>query len=464
MSRSLDLADIQGNVLRPFGFAHGWHQFVRIDDADAGREWLGRLTQDYVSDATATAASNPSPGAGVNVALSAAGLAALGVPPTVLAGFSEEFRAGMAARADILGDRGPSDPTGWRDGFGPGAPDRPRPPLAMVSAYSDDKGDLKDLVGRLYEESTRAGVLQVQELPVGRLEKEGREKEVREHFGFADGFAQPEVEGAPPSRRAALRGKPLPAGEFLIGHRDVEYALAPGPAGPLGRNGTYLVYRELAQDVAGFRRYLQDQARATGLGPDMVGAKMVGRWADGSPLMVTPKVADPSMAGEGREVDPRINDFTYGSDLNGIRCPLGAHIRRVNPRDALGFGDRLSRRHRMIRRGMPYGPGLPDDTVENDGEERGLAFICLVASIRRQFEFVQAQWCNDGNAFGLGVERDALVGQGARAGDGPGKITVPGSPPCFLSPAPELVHTRGGEYFFLPSLTGLRFLSESRWS
>jgi Dyp-type peroxidase family len=293
-----------------------------------------------------------------------------------------------------------------------------------------------------------------------------RRPDGREHFGFADGFAQPAVAGAPrlPGRQslsAAAPGRPLPPGEFLLGHRDVEYALPPAPNGPLGRNGTYMVYRELAQDVGAFRSYLRDQAVLCGLGETAVAAKMVGRWPDGSPLMGFPDRPEP--AGMARD-DPRLNDFSYGSDPEGLRCPLGAHIRRVNPRDSLGFGDRLSRRHRMIRRGMTWGPRYDDDPEA----ERGLAFVAFVADIRRQFEFVQAQWCNDGNAFFLGSERDPLVGRAPEGAVASGatvrSMTLPGAPPRFLSPLPEVVRTVGGEYFLLPGIAGLRALSVSRWS
>ena len=462
MTPRLDLSDLQGNVLRPFGFEFGWHQFVRIDDPAEARKWLGRLAEDYVSDANPTTASKPNDKSAVNVALSAAAVAALGAPNSVLAQFSPEFRKGMAARADILGDRGHSDPEGWRPGFKPS-------PLVLVSAYGDDKS-LEPVVTQLrWECHERTGLTEVHSLNVQRF------KDGREHFGFADGFGQPEIAGAPPARRAALRGAPLPAGEFLIGHRDIEYAIAPGPAGPLGRNGTYLVYRELAQDVGTFRDYVADQAHRTGLDSERIEAKMVGRWPGGSPLINAPERPDPAMTPDDGTLNPEINDFTYEGDPDGEKCPLGAHIRRVNPRDALGFpdrdsdrwqwvrraeGKRMSRRHRMMRRGMPYGPRYDDCPKA----ERGLAFICLVASIERQFEFVQAQWCNDGNAFGLGVERDALVGHNPTGGSGPrSKVTIPGTPPCFLWPAPGVVHTRGGEYFFLPSLTGLRMMSTMRW-
>jgi Dyp-type peroxidase family len=476
MTRRLDLSDIQGNVLRGFGLRRGWHQFVRIDDAAAGRAWLGELVErvSKAQDMTPSPSPSPSPArrsrralppskppkppTGVNIALSATGLVALGLPRPLLAGFSPEFRKGMAAQAEVLGDHGSSDPGKWRSAFLRGEKNLP-PALAIVSVYAEDDDRLRPLVDRLRNEVDRPGLVEVHHLPVQRPDDN------REHFGFADGFAQPTVAGAPrkaqPGRATSGQLKALPAGEFLLGHRDAEYAIAPGPPGPLGRNGTYMVYRELAQDVAAFRHYLDQQAKRWDLTSTAVAAKMIGRWPNGLPLVVTPDEPDPAVTLDRN--DPRLNDFGYRSDPDGTRCPLGAHIRRVNPRDGmdfgngLDFGDRLSRRHRMIRRGMTYGPPFE----EAPEQERGLAFICFVASIRRQFEFVQAQWCNDGNAFGIGVECDALIGRevpGADHGE-PAKMTVPGTPARFLSPLPDVVRTAGGEYFFLPSLQGLRALA-----
>jgi Dyp-type peroxidase family len=449
----LDLADIQGNILRGFGLSFGWHQFVRLDDPAAARAWLAALAG-QVPDARLLAAK---PSSGLNVGISAAGLTALGVPRPVLARFAPEFVDGMAARAEQLADIGASHPDTWRSAFRPDDEGRP-PPLAVVSAYADTDERLRSMIDRLRREADRPGLTPVHSLPVQRFD------DGREHFGFADGFAQPAVAGAPrgakPSLSAAAPGKALPAGEFLLGYRDGEYALTPGPNGPLGRNGTYMVYRELAQDVGAFRAYLRAQAAVSDLSEMAVAAKMVGRWPDGSPLVVSPEAPEAALSAEGK--DPRLNDFGYGSDPDGVRCPLGAHIRRVNPRDALGFGDRLSRRHRMIRRGMTYGPRFE----QAPDEERGLAFVCFVASIRRQFEFVQAQWCNDGNAFSVGTERDPLVGRtlAGTAARAVGSMTLPGTPTRFLSSLPDVVRTRGGEYFLLPGLAGLWALSASRWS
>ncbi len=234
---------------------------------------------------------------------------------------------------------------------------------------------------------------------------------------------------------------PLKPGEFVLGYEDEGGMAPPAPSGPLGRNASYMVLRKLHQDVAGYRRFLAEHAGDTDADQAALAARIIGRRHDGSPL--------------GLERDPaEQNDFRFADDPEGLRCPLGAHVRRTNPRDALGFGARLSRRHRIIRRGMPYGERLPDGVTEDDGAERGLIFVCFCASIERQFEVIQTQWCNDGDAFGLGREPDLLLG-----GDGEARMTLPGNPPRFVRRKRPFVLTRGGEYLYVPSISGLRELS-----
>ena len=240
--------------------------------------------------------------------------------------------------------------------------------------------------------------------------------EQREHFGFTDGFSQPAIEGV---AREDVRGQGIPykrlpwwplsrtrwraikPGEFVLGYEDEDRGPAPAPPAPFDRNATYMVWRKLHQDVGGFRAQLAEQARRLELDEELVAAKLVGRWRDGSPLVLRPDGPDPALGNDKL----RANDFRYGDDPLGLRCPRGAHVRRTNPRDTLGWEGRLTARHRILRRGMPYGPPLPDGAAD-DGEARGLLFVCLQASIARQFEIVQSQWCNDGNAFGLGREAD----------------------------------------------------------
>jgi Dyp-type peroxidase family len=245
-------------------------------------------------------------------------------------------------------------------------------------------------------------------------------------------------------------------GEFLLGHTDEEGSLPDAPTPDvLAHNGTFLIYRRLRQDVAGFRRLLRDQAVHLGGDEELVGAKIVGRWTDGSPLELSPDRPDPGL-GRDRQ---RNNDFRYGQDGVGERCPIGAHIRRANPRDALGFNEQMVSRHRLIRRGIAYGPPLPEGVRDDDGTDRGLLFIAAMASISRQFEFVQSQWLNDGNIFDLGTDRDVITGdQGVTS-----KMTVQGSPPRFLWPLPRLTVTRGGEYLFMPGITALEWLAQGRF-
>ena len=288
----------------------------------------------------------------------------------------------------------------------------------------------------------------------------------REHFGFGDGFSQPAVEGVPDTsptvaafRSAAAGGGPwrpvssswaTPTRTPVRIRRD---RCLPRPVSPLGRNGTYLVWRKLYQDVALWRSTLRAAAgRYPGGDEHTLAAKAVGRWHNGTPLATHPTAPDPAY-------DPHAsgaNDFRYADDADGFGCPLGAHVRRSNPRDALGFDGQQSFRQRLIRRGMPYGPPLPEGVYDDDGVDRGLCFVSFQASIARQFEGIQVPWLNHGNIFGLGADADFLLGDCTGRG---GKMTVQGTVPFFLGPQKEFVLTRGGDYFFVPGLKALAALA-----
>jgi Dyp-type peroxidase family len=441
----VDKADVQGNILRGYTFPRATHLLVHLGDIAAARRWLGGLVdsittaEDWPKDAKPVVAHN--------VAVTAAGLVALGVPESYVEACDPAFLDGMARRAPRLGDTGASGPEHWDAGLGTGAGH------ALVSIYAATHGDLDRAVNGVRRRMADNGIEIVhtqtaQSLP-GSIE----------HFGFSDGRGQPGITGAAQAGGDGYvdwfrRRRPFPLGEFLLGHRDLNGARTPGPPGPLGRNSTYLVYRKLSQDVVAFDQFVKDQAARCDMDETMVRAKIIGRWPDGTPLALSPDHPEPAISG-----DPsRINAFRYGADPDGYRCPLGAHIRRTNPRDALGYGTSMSARHRMIRRGMPYGPPL--STSGHDRQrDRGLLFLCFVADIERQFEFVQTQWCNDGNAFGLGRDPDVLVG--AR-NDGAKMVVHDPKRPRFLWPLPPLVTTRGGEYLLAPSLPGLRALAAGR--
>lgn len=440
---TFDLANIQGNVLR--GYTHPLFRcvFVRIGEPETGRRWLGELTdevttaQGWVSKPTST----------VNLMFTYHGLKALGLANSVLDSFSGEFRAGMASRANVLGDTGDGAPEHWVGGLGTDAIH------VMVIVNGLDREALEARSRWLDGTIARTAGLSV----VSRQDGE-RLPTFREHFGFADGFGQPAIEGTDqvplPGQGTPEGGnkwRPLQPGEFILGYPDEEGVLPPAPTPDvLGRDGTYVVYRRLQQHVGTFRRFLKEQARGFPGGEERLAAKLIGRWRDGTPVELSPDRPDPALVHD----EWRNNDFQYTGDENGYRCPVGAHIRRANPRDTFGFGDKLVNRHRIIRRGLPYGPPLPEG-AEDDGADRGVIFMCLNASISRQFEFIQTQWFNDGNLFGLGDDKDVILG----AHDGTGKMIIEGRPPYFVHPLPRLVTMRGGEYFFLPGIAALRFLA-----
>jgi Dyp-type peroxidase family len=440
----LDLANIQGFVVRGYRLRFASYLLAHVADPAKARRWLGALLDEVL---TATPWSEK-PEAGVNVAFAYAGLRALGVPDATLASFPAEFRAGMAARAGILGDAGESAPDHWEPGFlDPGIH-----VLVMISANSQEALERHDARIRADAE---AGGLNVVADQVGAALPDGKE-----HFGFADGFAQPSIEGAgvrdAPGGGAPAKDdgwRPIRAGEFILGYPDEQDVLPAAPTpDQLAVNGTYLVYRKLHQHVADFRRLLADSARRYPGGEEMLAAKIVGRWRDGTPLALSPARPDTGLVADAN----RNNAFSYADDPAGMRCPVGAHVRRANPRESMPFHGALVNRHRMIRRGIPYGPPLPEG-ADDDGADRGVVFMCLQASIARQFEFVQSQWLGDGNALRLGDDQDVIVGP--QDHDGTHKMTVPGSPPHFVGPLSRVVTVRGGEYFFCPGVNGLRFLA-----
>jgi Dyp-type peroxidase family len=442
-----DLSDIQGNVLRGYTYPHAAYLFLRIDDPAKARALMARMLPQVASAEEWT--DGPPPTA-MHVALTYSGLVALGLAAPILDSFPEAFREGMAARAERLGDRGPSAPANWDPGLGTGEAH------VLVTVYALDGEKLELARAALKSVGAEGAVTVVHEQRAEAIEGG------LDHFGFSDGIAQPAiggggVEGRPGDGQPAGRGRwrDVAPGEFLLGHVDEDGRLPEAPAAPFDRNGTFMVYRKLAMDVAAFRRFIAEQGERYPGGPDALAAKIVGRWPDGTPVSLSPERPDPEIVS-----DPaRINDFTYGDDPQGLKCPLGAHIRRANPRDAEGFyGGKLSDRHRIVRRGRTYGPRLPEGVTEDDGAERGLVFVCFQADIWRQFETIQALWVDDGDPFGLGADKDFLIGE--PSGNGAGKMTIQGDPPFILRPQPRFVTTRGGEYLFRPSISALRWLAE----
>jgi Dyp-type peroxidase family len=431
----LELDDIQAGALAPRPTPYtGAFQILRIDDPHAGRELLRRLIP-YVESAASVDPARP---AGLGVALGFHGLKALGVPEASLASFAPEFQQGMAARAAYLGDVGESAPEHWEKPFGSSDVH-----LVVIGLARDDD-DLKAALDHIREAMRDLlGIVPIWQQDVHVP------ADLRNALGFADGISHPAVAGSGIPGTNPLE-EPLKAGEFVLGYEDETYSVARVPQPEvLGRNGTYVVFRKLHTHTAAWRQYLRQNAKHPGE-EELLGAKIVGRWPSGAPLSLAPDKDDPELGADPQ----RNNDFKYGDDPEGLKCPVGSHVRRMNPRDATVIGS--PRIHRMIRRGTTYGPPLPPGVLEDDGADRGLMFAFIGAHLDRQFEFVQSEWINDGRFIGSPTEKDPLLG----ANDG-GQFTIPKRPiRRRLDGLPAFVVNRGGEYCFLPGLRALHWLAD----
>jgi Dyp-type peroxidase family len=435
----LDRSDIQGFVLRGYRMPNAAYLFYRFTDGSAARAWLAGM----VDPVTTAEEWDAAPSWCANVALAYPGLEALELSRESLESFPEDFRQGMAARAadGCLGDVGEDLPDHWERE----PPFAKRGVHAMLMISANDKGELGQRLRAFRKQAGTAGGLE--EVGCQRAAALGGAHAEREHFGFRDGISQPVLResgletDAPPGR------SPVEPGEFLLGHPDEHGTVSTLHSGHLdrdflGHNGTYAVYRKLSQDVPAFRRYLNDEGKDT---PDLLAAKLMGRWPSGAPLALADRSDDPVLA----SCVKHNNAFNYADDRLGYSCPRGAHVRRAHPRKGLPS----ERRHLLIRRGLPYGRAL-DDGALGDGADRGLVGVFLNASIERQYEFVQRQWINSPRFDDLQNEPDPISGPGG------GDFTWQGRPRRRLKGLPRFVTVRGGEYFFVPSITAMRFLSD----
>src|SRR5499433_3545038 len=437
-SPTLETSDIQATVLRPRPKPYcGEYVVLRIGNAEQGREMLRRILPHV---APADEWWVPSTPGWLGIAFTFEGLKALGVPQASLDSFPIEFRQGMAARATILHDFGANAPTNWEYPFG--TPDV-HIALAIYAKSHPDLQRVLELARKAHDDLPHISVvyrMQFGELPEGR-----------NPFGFKDGLHNPHVEGSGPA--AAIGNEAaIKTGEFILGYSDEsgDTAQVPIPR-ELRHNGTFVAFRKFHMDVAAFRRYLRAQASSPEE-EELLAAKMVGRWRSGAPLVLAPDRDNPQL-GSDRNSN---NVFSYADDMKGLKCPFSAHIRRVNPRDALKDEVVAVNLHHFLRRGTNYGPPLPDGVLEDDGAERGGVFLLIGAHLTRQFEFVQSQWVTDGNFISHGTEQDPLIGN---ANNG-GIYTIPKRPiRRRLHGLPQFVAVRGGEYCFMPGLRALGWLA-----
>jgi Dyp-type peroxidase family len=452
----IDVSDIQGFALRGYNFPFARYLLLELLESKAAQRCVGHVIPHLT---TGVKWDSGKPASTVNIAFTHPGLIQLGLPEETLLSFPVEFQQGMKARSEILGDTGKDAPERWDAAW---QEDRVHVWLGVHGRSLEALEQRCSELLRMADETKGARLLYAQDASAIFIDGQ---QTAKEHFGYTDGFGNPDFKGA---QRDCVPGQgkltpdghweALATGEFLLGYADEagELPVAPIPH-LLARNGTFMAYRKMHQNVATFRRYLDEQAKRFAPGTkELLAAKFVGRWRDGTPLELSPDRPDQSIV-----KDPNRNtDFTYGADPAGARCPLGAHIRRANPRDAFGFNGKLVNRRRIMRRGMPYGAYVPEGEPVSDKDERGIVFIALNASLFRQFEFVQQQWIQYGNDSLQGNDNDLLTGNHG----GKGKFVVQGTtdprnPPFICGALPDFVELRGGDYFFMPGLTALQMMA-----
>jgi deferrochelatase/peroxidase EfeB len=437
-SVTVELDDIQATVLRyrpePY---YGTHIMLHVDGVGVGRELVRRLTPHVASAADWWRGGE----AWIAVAITYEGMVALGLPKDSLASFPPAFRDGMAAHAPALLDTGANDPAHWDKPFGSGRVH------VSVSIFSDDE----DKWHRALEIARQ----QYQGLPgmsVVSMQDFGAQPGDLNPLGFRDSIGQPAIAGTGVEPLPG-QGEPISPGEFILGYPGEAGVPLPMPQPDvLGRNGTYAGLRKYQSRVGTFNRFLQEHAH-THEERELLAAKLVGRWRSGAPLTLAPAPDDPSLG-----ADPlRNNDFTYADDPDGLRVPLGSHMRRMNPRDTKMAVLADVNLHRIIRRSTTFGvPYDPEATSEKDDDDpHGIYFIFLSARAMTTLEFLQQEWINNGNFMGLGDERDPNVGLQE---DG-ATFTIPDRPVRHRVHGIETFNVlRGGEYFFMPSLSALRWI------
>ncbi len=499
-SYKFEFDDIQG-LLR---FGHGaltdtCFMLLSISDADAAKQWL------TTAPVTTGQEIYPTPDTALQIAFSVQGLRSLGINECLIEGFSDEFISGISgdeSRSRRLGDTGTNTPEHWQWGGDPA-----QVPHILLLLYAK-KNEIETWKAAVLDDQFSKAFQVITILPTNDLGK-------IEPFGFVDGISQPKIDWAQ-QQSTDLHERDrysnwLAVGEVVLGYaneygyytprplmhpqhdpylNELPYAEDNPTMKDFGRNGSYLVIRQLKQDVPGFWQFLDKETNFIPEKREQLAAAMVGRERDGSPL-----VPDLGENISGISKKNQNNHFTYASDPLGHRCPIGAHIRRTNPRTGdfppgvSGFFSRLvrifgfglkrpdedlvasTRFHRLLRRGRAYGPVLsPEDAVKPDAPaaERGLQFICLSANISRQFEFVQNAWAMSSKFSGVQQESDPLLGnrEPLITGEHSDQFNQanPAGPMRKTCQLPLFATVRGGGYFFMPGLRALKYIAAARGS
>lgn len=499
MKQTVAFDDIQALVRFAHGrFSNSRFLLLKINDAKAAGRWL--LNTPFSSAESVS----PLPDNAVQIAFTATGLKAIGLPEHTLSQFSEEYLVGMSSdesRSRRLGDVDNNAPSHWLWGH------HDRDVVHVLLMLYSHTGELDSLHDNLNSIEFQQGFSVVHHLPTCALSP-------HEPFGFVDGISQPDIDWEQTQRtdihsREAYSNLLAP-GEIVLGYPNEYGQLTrrpliehsdknPTPVLPaahdqpekldFGINGSYLVLRQLQQDVHRFWRFMHQQASGRTDQAIELAEQIVGRHIDGKP-MVCP--ANRNIPGIPKAKTS--NHFDFDADSEGIQCPISSHIRRSNPRTGdfppdssstlnrmfrmLGFKRKTeyedliasSRFHRLLRRGRVYGGEVirPQEAAKKTtlpSKEQGLQFICLAGNILRQFEFVQAAWSVGSGFAGLNAQRDPLISHRRPRIDGTQTNLFSAAskegPQKHTQDLPEFVSVKGGAYFFLPGLRAIRFLGES---
>ncbi len=464
---AIDFADVQGTILRGYRVDLARHFVLSIGDPAGARALIAALVDGSGGLPAVTTALRvePKPPCFLNLSFSCAGLAALGLNTTELKTFDPAFQLGAAdaTTARSIGDTGSSAPQYWLGGLGDGAQVH-----MLLSIWVTDSPEVLESVSAQLRAAWAGSLRELYAQDATAL------PDNKVHFGYRDSIAQPKVKGAPDAKRMAPDDQPeVATGEFLLGYLNQgngTYRVSPAQ---LSTNSSYAAFRILEQDVAAYEAMLEKYAGETGLSSEMVAAKFCGRWRNGNPLELAPEVEGPVLP------DEQLNNFNYVTtelatdDTLGLKCPIGSHIRRNNPRDGKVNGTDADH-HRIVRRAMPYGPAY--DPAKPDQTPRGLIGYFINASLRNQFEFITSQWNNksefvkaasgpggpeDGNAYYNISGQDVFSGINdpatssfTFAGKGPGNEGN-----TVINGFGRTIVTRGSVYCFFPSISGLRYLA-----
>jgi deferrochelatase/peroxidase EfeB len=480
---TLNLADIQGFILRGYRMPMVRHFLLTVGVPAAARKLLGQLASGDESDAPQITTAEdwhvgfePGPGDNVadvprrkpdyclNLGITWQGLLALEVKQRVPAlSFKSfgAFKAGAAKRAGLVGDTGPGGPQNWIGGFGTAADHV----LVTLHALSPDamtsySGRLSALFaeGNAFREIWRCDGMAWTEMMDG---KPGFTHKVP--FGYTDGISMTTIRGGP-ERYTPDHQEPCEPWLFVL-RDEAENYFVPEPR-ELGLNGSFAVFKMIKTDVVGFENFLQSNKDK--IDPELLAAKMCGRWRNGVPLALSPETDSPI----GGISSDEMNNFEYvnadgSGDPRGLRCPVGAHMRRVNPRgqpvSGQGFPGGSNNTHRLIRRGLPYGPTY-DPTQPYDGIERGLLGYFINSNIENQYEFVLSQWVNDSEFAGAvrlnSKSKDPMIGDQDPAES---VFVIPqanGAAPIKVTGLSRFTTTKAAAYCFLPSVTAIRFIAD----